>query len=106
MALGTGLSGVVTLVAGRCVGLGEFVVIWPAGTMLKATRGRLTLSSSRRSLGIGATIHADRELAGLTEADQDELTRQLPPECVDRQVVVLADWRRARLPARFWSSPS
>ena len=77
-SLGTGLSGVVTLVAGRCVGLGEFVVIWPTGTTLKATRARLALTSDRKSLRLGATIHAGRELAGLTEADQIELARLIP----------------------------
>ena len=105
-SLGTGLSGVVTLVAGRCVGLGEFVVIWPTGTTLKATRARLALTSDRKSLRLGATIHAGRELAGLTEADQIELARLIPSQCVDMQVVVLGDWRRAWLPAHFWSSPS
>jgi hypothetical protein len=91
-SLGTGLSGRITLVAGRCLGLGEFIVIWPNGTTLKMVRGRLRLKNNRKSLAVGAKIKAGRELAGLTPADQDELSRLMPPECLGKQVIVLGDW--------------
>ena len=91
-SVGVGLSGKVTLVAGRCLGLGELIVIWPSGTTMKESRGRIRLMNHGKSVAVGTRLNAGRELAGLTRADQEELGRLMPAECADNEVVVLSDW--------------
>ena len=91
-SVGVGLSGIVTLVAGRCLGLGEAIVIWPSGTTMKESRGRLRLMNHGKSVAVGTRLKAGQELAGLTRADRDELGRLMPAECAHKQVVVLSEW--------------
>ena len=91
-SVGVGVSGIVTLVAGRFLGLGELIVIWSSGGTMKESRGRLRLMNNGKSVTVGMRMKAAQELAGLTRADHDEPSRHIPPECADKRILVLSDW--------------